>query len=290
MVFLPDTNIHIDRFRRKGGRLYLLSHFHSDHMYGLDDGARLPILCSTITKRLITHFKRISDDNILTLDPGEEIEAVPGLRIKAFDANHCPGAVMFLLRHNSRNDLYTGDFRYCMTHDSEPELFHDITTLYVDQTFKSDDDWYDHPTQEDAIRQVIELIRAHPDKHVLIGTYRIGKEKILLGIYRALGLKIAVTPERYEMLRLIGMEEFATLDEASTRIQACHMRMIEGNFHERFPDFAKTGILILPTGWAPDNRDDGCVFHVPYSEHSSSTELRDFIKRVNPDRIISLHE
>ncbi|MFZ2961178.1 MAG: MBL fold metallo-hydrolase [Candidatus Ozemobacteraceae bacterium] len=290
MVFLPETDIHIDHFRRKGGRLYLLSHFHSDHMYGLDDSRKRPILCSSITKKLLVHFKRIPEDCIQTLDPGEEIEAVPGFRVKAFEANHCPGAVMFLLRNDRRNDLYTGDFRYCKAHEDENELYHEISTLYVDRTFESEDDRYDHPTQEVAVEQVVELVRAHPDKRILIGTYRIGKEKILIGIHRALGCKIAVSAERYELLRIIGMDSCATLDEKETNVQAIHMRFFEQGFRERFPGLGRSTIIILPTGWAADNCDGNGVFHVPYSEHNSSTELRAFIKRVNPRQIVSLHE
>ena len=42
-----------------------------------------------------------------------EIELKPGTRIRVtlFDANHCPGAVMFLIEGDGKSILYTGDIR-----------------------------------------------------------------------------------------------------------------------------------------------------------------------------------
>jgi Cft2 family RNA processing exonuclease len=42
-----------------------------------------------------------------------EIELMPGttIRVTLFDANHCPGAVMFLIEGGGKSVLYTGDIR-----------------------------------------------------------------------------------------------------------------------------------------------------------------------------------
>lgn len=42
-----------------------------------------------------------------------EMELMAGNRIRVtlFDANHCPGAVMFLIEGNGKSILYTGDIR-----------------------------------------------------------------------------------------------------------------------------------------------------------------------------------
>lgn len=42
-----------------------------------------------------------------------EIELTPRrhIRVTLFDANHCPGAVMFLIEGDGKAILYTGDIR-----------------------------------------------------------------------------------------------------------------------------------------------------------------------------------
>lgn len=49
----------------------------------------------------------------IPLNTPTEIELTPRRRIKVtlFDANHCPGAVMFLVEGDGKAILYTGDIR-----------------------------------------------------------------------------------------------------------------------------------------------------------------------------------
>lgn len=280
----------IDDFRGANHDLHLLTHFHSDHMMGLDERFKGRIFCSTITGKLLKRFRKVSEACLCVIDPGQEIEIRPGLRLKAFEANHCPGAVMFLLRDGRENILFTGDFRYCREHDQHPELFEAISTLYVDQTFDSDDDHYEHPTQDDAIARVLDLIRANPDKQVFIGMYRIGKEKILQAIHRELGLKTHVSTERWQYLGELGMQDCATMESCHTRIHAMAMGYLEKYFERDYPDHEDEIIVVFPTGWAADNVDGGGYFYVPYSEHNSSSELRRFIEKVKAGRVLSIHD
>lgn len=55
----------------------------------------------------------------IPLNTPTEIELTPRLRIRAtlFDANHCLGAVMFLIEGDGKAVLYTGDIR-CMSCNS----------------------------------------------------------------------------------------------------------------------------------------------------------------------------
>ena len=287
---LENWGLTLDDFRDANEDIHLLSHFHSDHMAGLDDRFSSPLYCSTITGKLLKRFRRVSESCLFPIDPGQELEIRPGLRLKAFEANHCPGAVMFLLRDDRENVLFTGDFRYCPEHDTHPELFERIATLYVDQTFDSTEDRYEHPTQEEAIARVLDLIRAHPGKQVFIGMYRIGKEKILQAIHRELGLKTLVSTERWQYLEELGMQDCATLNGRNTRIRAVAMGYLEKYFERDHPDHEDETIVIFPTGWAADNIDGGGYFYVPYSEHNSSSELRRFIQKVGAPRVLSIHD
>lgn len=55
----------------------------------------------------------------IPLNVPTDIELTHGntVRVTLFDANHCPGAVMFLIEGNGKAILYTGDIRgRTMTH------------------------------------------------------------------------------------------------------------------------------------------------------------------------------
>ena len=72
-----------------------------------------------------------------------------------YEANHCPGAVMFLFKGQQGNVLHTGDFRF-----KDPMLDHfrglPIDYLYLDNTFATTDEEF--PSQGEAYSKLVELI------------------------------------------------------------------------------------------------------------------------------------
>lgn len=54
----------------------------------------------------------------IPLDTPTEIELTPRLsiRVTLFDANHCAGAVMFLIEGDGKDILYTGDIRFMQSY------------------------------------------------------------------------------------------------------------------------------------------------------------------------------
>ena len=79
---------------------------------------------------------------------------IKGRQVWLIPANHCPGAVMFLVRsQNGRQILHTGDFRY------RPEMLEEIQKcspekplkidfLYMDNTFGTAEEYF--PNQQVA--------------------------------------------------------------------------------------------------------------------------------------------
>ncbi len=228
----------------------------------------------------------LQEDNIIVIDPENEITLPGQITIKAFDANHCPGAVMFLFTVNGRKYLHTGDFRYCSKHDDYPELFEGIETLYVDATFKSEENRYNHPSQEEAIDQIISLINENPEKNVFIGLYQIGKNRIIQAIFERLGVRVYVTEERRHVYSLMSMDHAVTTDPEESRIKGYSMNYFYRNFKLKYPDYKKDSIVIIPTGWSRDRESNNGFYYIPYSEHNSSDELKRFIQKVKPLHIV----
>ncbi|OZJ02491.1 hypothetical protein BZG36_04370 [Bifiguratus adelaidae] len=125
----------VDHFRvRRNIRAFLLSHVHRDHLNGLENEAvNAPIYCSEITALLLpelrskrnvaeateaqgiqrryAHVKRLLRPlplfQAIDIDLGEDGQ----VSLTLLPTNHCPGAVMFLIRGGQGSVLYTGDFR-----------------------------------------------------------------------------------------------------------------------------------------------------------------------------------
>jgi DNA cross-link repair 1A protein len=281
---VPGTDIEVDDFRPRDAGTIVLTHYHADHYRGLATGEARPVLCSSITAELLHHVHEVPRSSLLVLDPGESTQLAGGVRVKAFDANHCPGALMLLFDVSGRRVLHTGDFRYCAAHDAHSELFDDIDVLMLDATYEDGGD--EHPSQDAAIEDILALIRAHPQHRVLLGVYRIGKNRIVRAIHRELGLKTSLSRDYHRIYELLGMDDCVTLDRDTTRVHGYGMRY----FTERDAARDPSTIAILPTGYRTGKRAGERVFFVAYSEHSSPAELKAFVAKVAPRNIIRTNE
>jgi len=287
---LPGTTIEVDDLRPEDASLYIVTHYHADHRRGLRGGDPRPILCSPLTARLFERLHRVPPAGIRRIEPGQTLALDGDMTVQAFDANHCPGALMLLFEYGGRRVLHTGDFRYSPDHDAQPELFRDIDTLLLDCTFSGETREYEIPSQEEAIERVIELIREHPDKRAILGIYMIGKNRLIRRVAETFSTRVALPKKYFRMWQLLDMEDVITTDTGSTRIHAQPMGYLTRQFQQRNPRWHRHSIVILPTGW-PDGFGDGeGWFYVPYSEHCSSAELRAFTAKVNAREVINTND
>ena len=135
--FAPDEDI----------SKYFLSHFHSDHYIGLKKSwEQGEVYCSEITSRLLQYKFKFPEEKINILINNERTWITDTISVIAFDANHCPGAQIYLFQeYESKTDLkipikqiiHTGDFR---STDSIIEGFsneYPIDSIYLDTTYLS---------------------------------------------------------------------------------------------------------------------------------------------------------
>ncbi|PVH94753.1 hypothetical protein DM02DRAFT_675983 [Periconia macrospinosa] len=133
-------HIRIDYFRQQPGHkaplACFLSHVHSDHLTGLESLRAPFVYCSAATREILLRLEKyhyrvnfsrgiLESRNVtydrsmrklakpLPLDTPTTIELAPGnkIRVTLVDANHCVGAVMFLIEGDGKAILYTGDIR-----------------------------------------------------------------------------------------------------------------------------------------------------------------------------------
>lgn len=136
------------------------------------------------------------------------------VKVTLLNANHCPGAIMFLFEVNNRKILHVGDFRWnagIMMQMPQLKAFSNsalrLDELFLDTTYCNKK--YTLPTQEEAISAAIKVA----DKEVaiskkgknnktlfLFGSYTIGKEKIYVSVAEHLKKKVYVDKRRYRIL------------------------------------------------------------------------------------------
>lgn len=210
--------------------------------------------------------------------------------VTPFDANHCPGSAMFLFEGQFGRILYTGDFRYSGPMLNDIKLHSlctaNIDVLYLDNTFC--DPRCIFPSREDAIVEILRIVRTYPDAQVKIGLRHLGKEQMLVVLARSLSEHIGVSEERYHILETLCMPNVFSVSP-SCRIQVVPLYCITTDQMAAWNQEQQT-IAVIPTGIATalgyrsfPQRDD--VYVVPYSDHSSYEELQQFVSAIEPRKI-----
>jgi len=210
--------------------------------------------------------------------------------VTPIDANHCPGAAMYLFEGHFGRILYTGDFRYSGPMLNNMSLHSlrstNIDVLFLDNTFC--DARCIFPSRENAIQEMLRVIRRYPDAQIKIGMKNLGKEEMLVALARGLDEWIGVSQERYHVLELLCMANVFKVS-SSCRIQVVMQseinakRMKDWNFVQQTIAIIPTGIYIALASCPFPQRQD--VHIIPYSNHSSYEELQQFVSLIEPRKI-----
>ncbi|KAF9625607.1 hypothetical protein IFM89_024380 [Coptis chinensis] len=315
---IPKTRFIIDGFRYADNYSlsYFLSHFHSDHYTGLTSNwSKGIIYCSKVTAQLLTQVLKISPSFVIEL-PLNQTVLIDGCEVTLIDANHCPGAVQFLFRVNDKRFVHTGDFRFCNSMKLKPIVkeFVGADLVFLDTTYCNPK--FVFPAQVESVNYVVETIKRIKveneglEKNVLflIVTYIIGKEKILLEIAEKCRCKIYVDSRKMDILRVLGFGDRGvfTEDVSVSDVHVVGWNVLGETWPYFRPNFSKMKEIMsdsgyskvvgfVPTGWMYEAKKDGFAVRtkdsleihlVPYSEHSSYEELREYVRFLKPKRVI----
>ena len=295
---ISRTPIAVDCWKRRNSqaKLFFLSHMHSDHTVGLNSSWNHTIYCSEITKALAIEKFNIAPSLMVAIPIGQstildldEI-GVEKLTVTLIDANHCPGAVMFLFQGYFGQVLCTGDFRYVdgMLDVVAPlKANPTINTLYLDNTYCKLN--CEFPPKADAILMILNILQEHGDKKIVFGLDTLGKEDLLFKVAMVLEVPIVVDEYRLKTTKLLGYNVGFTTDP-----DASHIRVVPRNQVNHFTvsvwNKEHPTIAILPTcrfvGSSNPYAMHENIIVVPYSDHSSFSELKQFVAVLKPQQII----
>ncbi|KAK2968835.1 hypothetical protein RJ640_028228 [Escallonia rubra] len=310
---IPGTRFTVDAFRYgliKGCSAYFLSHFHADHYGGLSKGwSHGPIYCTSLTSSLVRMRLYVNPLFVHPLELGTEY-VIDGIKVTMLEANHCPGAALIhFLLPNGQCYLHTGDFRASKLMQAYPLLTKQrINVLYLDTTYCNPK--YRFPSKEDILNFVVKITKIYLKKEaktlVIVGSYSIGKECVYLAISKALGVKIYANPSRRRTLQSFGWSDLSENLCTHGNDTPLHVLPISSLKFEILERYMKTYsnrytavLAFRPTGWTytetigsrldlikPSSRGIVTIYGVPYSEHSSFIELREFVQFLRPEKII----
>ncbi len=306
---IPNTPFVVDAFSYgasvPGVTKYFLSHFHYDHFRGLGKNFAHTIVCSCVTARLVRMRLKVNPSRILALQLNEP-RVIDQVEVTLLDANHCPGAVMFLFKSaGGRTYLHCGDFRATALMEEYPELWDcQVDKVFLDTTYCKPE--YDFPDQSDVVATCVEsvkkLLRRHPKTLILVGSYTIGKERVFSSLAEELDCKVWASEEKVRILKALDDSVIKSRLTTNSHLAQIHVVDMGKTKNRRdlkqYMELLGPGcydhiLAISPTGWTHSRgstaeeslaamaiKTYGSVssFDVPYSEHSSFSELRRFVK------------
>ena len=250
--------IRVDYFRTTAGRkpplAAFLSHIHSDHLQGLESLKAPFVYCSLATSRFLLrlekyphrmnfakgvlevrkqHYRHLR--NLLKpipLNAPTEIELRPGIsiRVTLLDANHCAGAVMFLIEDSAKAVLYTGDIR------SEPWFVNalirnpvimpythglrKLDKIYLDTTFATKNQSLKaFPTKADGLKELLEKVMRYPNDTVFhFHAWTPGYEEVWIALASALRSQVHVDRYKMELYRSLAPASDGTVPSSEGHI------------------------------------------------------------------------
>ncbi|TPX21520.1 hypothetical protein DIZ76_015479 [Coccidioides immitis] len=248
--------IRIDYFRKNPDRpppqACFLSHVHSDHLQGLESLRSPFVYCSAATRKILLRIEKYPHrmnfaKGILETRKQEykhlakllrpiplhvptEIELTPGstIRVTLFNANHCPGAVMFLIEGNGKAILYTGDVRaepwWVESLIRNPILIPytlgdcRLDRIYLDTTFAIKSDIYSaFPSKAEGIKELLHKVKAYPEDTIFyFRNWTFGYEDVWIALSAALNTKIHVDQYQLKLYQSLALPTSCELavDEA----------------------------------------------------------------------------
>lgn len=310
---VPGTTFTVDRFSNlpssNGQKSWFLTHFHADHYKGLGKSfASGTIYCTPITAALVKDLLKVPSKLLREVAIGETI-VIENVSVTFLDANHCPGAAMLLFKVPGRLPLlHTGDCRLSHFHQIRELIeVQGNVDVVLDTTYC--DPKYTFPPQGEALRFVIDAVKAESFNSrtlFMFGSYTIGKERVYITAAKHLGRKIYVSNKKLNILKRIGLShedlEMFTTDDQETNLHVVPIWMVSykhmANTLKFYRNKFENVVGFQPTGWAHtrDTKSKATgrkrrkktiiTYQVPYSEHSSFSELVEFIRWLKPRSIV----
>lgn len=292
-VHLPGLGLWLDARRRQPGpERVFVSHAHSDHI-----AAHREVIVSAPTARFLgARLKGQREEHILPFGAPARFAGAPhSYQVTLLAAGHILGSAMAFLEAGDRSLLYTGDFKLHAGLAAEPCAPRHADILVMETTFGRPQ--FHFPPAAATWEEILGFCRrtlAEGGTPVLLG-YPLGKSQALIRGVAAAGLPVMVGTEIHRLTQIYrefipGFPNPARFDPEQAR-----GRVLVFSPQARLPaGVQRCGPLRTAacTGWAiePGARFRyGTDAAFPLSDHADFFELVEFVRRVSPRKVYTLH-
>ncbi len=285
-LYLPQIDWWLDA-PRPTARSFV-SHAHFDHM------ARHQLtLCTEATGRLM-HARQPARRELITQPFGRSFELAPGCQATLLPAGHIAGSAQLLLESERGRLLYSGDFKLRPGRAAERCAVPRADVLIMETTFGLPK--YRLPPAEESIAAMVGFCRetlAVGAVPVLLG-YSLGKAQEILASLAGAELPVMLHPEILRLTRLceqLGFT-FPAYREFDHLVAPGHVVIAPPQASKAWLARLAPRRTAMLTGWALDSATKyqvGCDAAFPLSDHADFPELLEFVERVQPRRVITVH-
>lgn len=294
-VHLPELRLWLDAHDRIGpGESVFVSHAHSDHT-----GRHARVIFSAPTQKLMR--ARVSGEREEIVLPFGRRHSLVAENDRAeahltlLPAGHIFGSAMSLVEAGGESLLYTGDFKLRASQSAELCEPRRADVLIMETTFGRPS--YVFPPAEEVVANMLAFCRetlAQRKIPVLLG-YSLGKSQEILGALKGEGLPVMLHSQAATLTRIyesfgIPFPDWRELDEASAsgHVIIAPPGTPANTLRGRLTDCR----IAVVTGWALESgarfryRADAAF---PLSDHADFPDLVEFVRRVNPRKVLTLH-
>jgi Cft2 family RNA processing exonuclease len=229
---------------------------------------------------------------------GERCEFSQGgntFTLTALPAGHILGSAMAFIETGGESLLYTGDFKLRPNPCAEACEPRPADVLVMETTFGRPQ--YKFPPEAEVWRDIHAFCRTALDDGAtpVLFAYSLGKSQELLAGLRDLGAPIVVHKDTAKLTRIYEhfgrtFPPYSVFDGANGK-GAVLIAPPQSSRSILFQQLERTRTAVV-TGWAMDS---GCRFRsgtdaaFPLSDHADFPSLVEFVKRVAPKQVFTLH-
>lgn len=274
-----------------------VSHAHADHF-----APHRRILCSKGTHLIAKTRYRPDKSKFLALDFGETVELESGFRATLLPAGHIPGSAMLYLERMSDGAtlLHTGDFKTRPAPGAELCTPRPADTLIMETTFGIPK--FTLPPTGEVVASMVKFVKEtiEEEKVPVFLAYSLGKaQEILLSLEQHIPeiprLVHSSVAKMNEVVSLLGYDipecrEFIPAEGAPKG----HLIVMPPNAarSRAVRRLRKSLRLAMISGWGMDSGAKyryQCDEVFPLSDHAGYDDLIDFVEKVKPERVYTIH-
>jgi Cft2 family RNA processing exonuclease len=294
-LHLPQLGLWLDPRRAQRSEPAFVSHAHSDHT-----APHREVILTEATARFMRH--RLGGKRVEQILPFAERRhfAAPGggFHLTLLPAGHIFGSAMSFIEARGESVLYTGDFKLrpgLCAEVCESAPAHGCDTLIMETTFGRPK--YRFPPAAEVMAQIMRFCREALDAGAtpVLMAYSLGKSQELLRGLAGTGLPVMLEKTIHKITRIheglgLTFPAYGLLDLAA----AAGKVLLVSPQQARAPWLGEIGPVrtAVATGWALDSScryRSGVDAAFPLSDHADFDELIEFVERLRPRRVLTLH-